>query len=68
MAIEWTDETALARARELAPIYGLREDQLPTTVFSMILNGLQECEAFLAAMPQQETPSPIVQVVPEWVP
>lgn len=63
-----TDETALEVARKLAPVLGLRDDQLPRTVFASVLNGLAECEAILAALPQQETPPPITQHVPEWLP
>jgi hypothetical protein len=65
---EYTDATALELARKLGPLHGLAEHQLPTTVFASVLNGLAECEAILAAMPQQETPEPVVQLVPEWTP
>ncbi len=68
MQTPYTDETALEHARRLAPHHGLDEDQLPTTVFADVLNGLAECEAILAEMPQQETPPPITQHVSEWVP
>ena len=64
----YTDATALELARKLAPLYGLSEQHLPTTVFASVLNGLAECEAVLAAMPQQETPEPLTQLVPEWLP
>lgn len=67
MAIVYTDASALELARKLGPLHGLAEHQLPTTVFSSVLNGLAECEAILAAMPQQETPEPVVQLVPEWL-
>jgi hypothetical protein len=33
-----------------------------------VLNGIAECEAILAAMPQQETPVPLTRHVAEWVP
>ncbi|HLL64180.1 MAG TPA: hypothetical protein VK453_00355 [Micromonosporaceae bacterium] len=64
----YTDATALELARALAPIWGLREEHLPTTVFAGVLNGLAECQAVLDAMPQAETPAPITQLVPEWLP
>ena len=68
MAEAYTDATALELARKLGPLYGLAEHQLPTSVFAGVLNGLAECEAILAAMPQQQTPEPVVQMVPEWAP
>ena len=68
MAIVYTDATALDLARKLGPLYGLSETQLPTTVFSSVLNGLAECEAVLDAMPQAETPEPVTLLVPEWLP
>ena len=49
-------------------IHGLREDQLPRTIFAGVLNGIAECEAILAAMPQQETPVPLTTHVPERLP
>ena len=54
----YTDASALELARKLAPLWGLSEKQLPTSVFAGLLNGLAECEAVLAAMPEQETPVP----------
>ena len=51
-----------------SPKSSARRDQLPTTVFADVLNGLAECEAILAAMPQQETPPPVTKHVPEWLP
>ena len=68
MPPEYTNETALELALKLAPLYGLEARQLPTTVFADVLNGLAECEKILAALPQQETPAPITQYVPEWLP
>jgi len=68
MAIVYTDATALELARKLGPLHGLSENQLPTSVFAGVLNGLAECEAVLAAMPQQQTPEPVTQLVPEWLP
>jgi hypothetical protein len=68
MQTRYTDETALELARKLAPLYGLTENQLPTQIFAGVLNGLAECEAILAALPQQETPVPVTQHVPEWLP
>jgi hypothetical protein len=68
MQTRYTDETALELARQLAPLHGLREDQLPRTIFAGVLNGIAECEAILAAMPQQETPVPLTQHLPEWLP
>ena len=68
MQTRYTNETALELARRLAPLHGLEEGQLPTTVFAGVLNGLAECEAILAALPQQETAPPVTQHVPEWVP
>jgi hypothetical protein len=68
MQSRYTDETALELARQLAPLHGLREDQLPTSVFAGVLNGIAECEAILAAMPQPEAPVPLVQHVPERLP
>lgn len=64
----FTNQTALDLARKLGPLWGLGEQQLPTTVFAGVLNGLAECEAILAAFPQQESPVPITQLVAEWVP
>lgn len=66
--MSFTNATALELARQLAPLWGLGENQLPTTVFAGVLNGLAECEAILAALPQQETPVPITQLVPDWLP
>jgi len=63
----FTDESALELARQLAPLWGLGEHQLPTTVFAGVLNGLAECEAVLAEMPQEETPVPATQVIPDWL-
>jgi hypothetical protein len=68
MRIVHTDATALELARKLAPLYGLAENQLPTQIFAGVLNGLAECEAILAAIPQQETPAPVVQHVSDWLP
>jgi hypothetical protein len=68
MQTRYTDESALELARKQAPLYGLVENQLPTQIYAGVLNGLAECEAILAAMPQQETPVPVVQHVPEWLP
>jgi hypothetical protein len=68
MQTRYTDETALELARKQAPLYGLSENQLPTQIYAGVLNGLAECEAILGAMPQQETPVPVVQHVPEWLP
>ena len=65
---EYTDATALELARKLGPLHGLAEHQLPTSVYAGVLSGLAECEAILAAMPQQQTPEPVVQIVPEWHP
>jgi hypothetical protein len=62
----YTDEAALELARQLGPLWGLGEDQLPTSVFAGVLNGLEECQAVLDGMPQQETPAPITQLVPGW--
>jgi hypothetical protein len=63
----YTDESALELARQLGPLWGLGEQQLPTTVFAGVLNGLAECEAVLAGMPQVETPVPATQVIPGWL-
>ena len=68
MQTRYTDETALELAKKLAPLHGLREDQLPTTIFAGVLNGLAECEAILANVPQPQTPTPLTQHVPEWLP
>jgi hypothetical protein len=68
MQTRYTDETALELARKLAPLHGLAENQLPTQIYAGVLNGLAECEAILAAIQQQETPVPVVQHVPEWLP
>ena len=62
----YTDASALELARKLAPLWGLSENQLPTSVFAGVLNGLAECEAVLAAIPQQETPVPVTQLVSGW--
>lgn len=68
MPPEYTNETALELALKLAPLYGLEPRHLPTTVFADVLNGLAECDAILAGLPQQETPAPVTQYVPEWLP
>lgn len=68
MPPEYTDETALELALKLAQLYGLEARQLPTTVFADVLNGLAECDAILARRPQQETPAPVTQYVPDWLP
>ena len=68
MPSEYTNETALELALKLAPLYGLEPRQLPTTVFADVLNGLAECDAVLARLPQQETPAPVTQYVPESLP
>ncbi|MGD9694612.1 MAG: hypothetical protein AB7V42_03010 [Thermoleophilia bacterium] len=60
----YTPEQARALALQLGPLYGLREDQLPTSVFADVLNGLEQCEAILEAIPQVETPVPAVKLVP----
>jgi hypothetical protein len=64
----YTDQTALELARQIGPLFGLREDQLPTGIYASILNGVAECDAVLAAMPQEQTPVPVTQLVPEWLP
>ena len=63
----YTNASALELARQLAPLWGLREDQLPTSVFAGVLNGLAECQAVLDGMPQQETPVPETQMLPGWL-
>lgn len=68
MSPPYTNQTALELARQLAPIWGLAEHQLPTTVFAGVLNGLAECQAVLDGMPQAETPAPVTQLVAEWLP
>ena len=60
----YTPDQALALATQLGPLYGLREDQLPTSVFDSVLNGLEECQAFLDAIPQADTPAQLVTYVP----
>jgi hypothetical protein len=62
----YTDETALELARQLGVLWGLGEHQLPTTVFAGVLNGLAECEAVLAGLPQVETPVPVTQMIAGW--
>ena len=64
----YTDETALDLARQLGPLWGLSEAQLPTSIFAGVLSWLAECEAVLAAIPQQQTPVPIAQLVAAWTP
>jgi hypothetical protein len=66
MQTRYTDATALELARKLAPLHGLAENQLPTTVFAGVLNGIAECQAILDALPQQEPAPPVTQHVPEW--
>ena len=63
----YTDATALELARQLAPLWGLTENQLPTSVFAGVLNGLAECEAVLDGIPQQESPVPVTQMLPGWL-
>lgn len=60
----YTPDQAIALAKQLGPLYGLREDQLPTSVFDAVLNGLEECQAFLDAIPQADTPAQLVTYVP----
>lgn len=60
----YTPDQALALAKQLGPLWGLREDQLPTSVFNSVLNGLEECQAFLDAIPQADTPPQLVTYVP----
>ncbi len=60
----YTPDEALALAKQIGPLVGLREDQLPTSVFDSVLNGLEECQAFLDAIPQQRTPAPLTTYVP----
>jgi hypothetical protein len=67
MPTRFTNDTALALARQLGPLYGLTEQQLPTTVFADVLNGLAECQAILDAMPQERTPAPVTQLVAQWL-
>lgn len=62
----YTDETALELARQLGPLLGLTEVQLPSTVFADVLNGLAECQVILDGIPQQESPVPLTQTVPGW--
>lgn len=59
--VPYTPEQAAALAAQLGPLYGLRPDQLPTSVFDSVLNGLEQCQAILDAIPQQETPSPLTE-------
>lgn len=65
-SLPYTNASALELARKLAPLWGLREAQLPTSIFADVLNGLEECQAILDAIPQQETPVPVVQMVSRW--
>lgn len=60
----YTPEQAAELAKKLGPLYGLREDQLPTSVFDSVLNGLEECQAILDAIPQVETPAMLVTYAP----
>ncbi len=60
----YTSEQAIDLAKQLGPLYGLRDDQLPTSVFDSVLNGLEQCQAFLDAIPQADTPVPLVTYVP----
>lgn len=60
----YTPEQAAALAAQLGPLYGLRPDQLPTSVFDGVLNGLEECQAILDGLAQVDTPPPLVEYVP----
>jgi hypothetical protein len=62
VVVPYTNDSALALARQLGPLWGLDESQLPTTVFAGVLNGLEICEKILGDLPQQETPVPITQL------
>jgi hypothetical protein len=64
----YTNQTALELARQLGPLWGLTEEQLPTTVFAGVLNGLEVCQKILDDLPQQETPVPITQLNAERFP
>jgi len=64
----YTDETALEYAKQVGPAFGLGDAQLPTAILAGVLNGLEEVRAVLDAIPQAESPAPIVQLVPEWLP
>jgi len=64
----YTDETALAYAKQVGPAFGLGDAQLPTAILATVLNGAAEVRAVLDAIPQADTPVPVVQLVPEWLP
>jgi hypothetical protein len=64
----YTKETALAYARQVGPAFGLGEAQMPTAILAEVLNGLAEVRGVLDAIPQAESPVPVVQLVPDWLP
>ena len=63
--MSYTPEQAWELAKALGPAHGLREDQLPTSVFVEILNGLEECEEVLRTVDWDGgRPVPMVQLPP----
>jgi hypothetical protein len=61
----YTPAQALDLAKRLGAAVGLREEQLPTSVFVEILNGLEECEKVLEGVPREGgSPVPLVQLHP----
>jgi hypothetical protein len=64
----YTNETALAYARQVGPAFGIGEAQMPTAILADVLNGLAEVRTVLDAIPQASSPAPIVQLVPDWLP
>jgi hypothetical protein len=67
MPAPYTNDTALAYARQIGPAFGLGAAQMPTAILADVLNGMAEVRTVLEAIPQVESPAPIVQLVPEWL-
>jgi len=60
--VPYTAQQAADYARAVGTAFGLREDQLPeASQMAAVLNGLEECQAAIQAMPQERTPLPIVE-------
>jgi hypothetical protein len=59
--VPYTPAQAAELAAQLGPLYVLRPDQLPTSVFNSVLNGLEQCQAILDAIPQADTPPPLFE-------
>jgi hypothetical protein len=64
----YTNETALEYARQVGPAFELGDAQMPTAILADVLNGAAEVRAVLDAIPQDSSPVPVVQLLPDWLP